>query len=548
MVSFKDMKTLSRKIGALILVSVLATTVLTTLAGLFNANRLFKKDSHTIVSLTCENYFFEINSWLESIEQTVNVLYSFAITQLSPEKSKWSDDEYISGYLQKMHDVLENAALNTPSAKSVYLRINPQFQSSKSGVFLVKDSQGSYEDFPITDLSMYKSTDRNRVGWWYEPIAHKKPLWLSPYQNENINSEMISYVIPIFIQSELFGVIGMDIDLSLLKSKISEIALYESGDGMLMSRNYDIIFSERLNNLQGTANYSSEVEKLKNVVGDNLLSLKKCDSINLLGIDVHIAVKKLLNEMILVIIIPEKEIDSERNVLIYQCLGIIFVGITISMIICSRIIKRFTRSLTKLTSKAQELAKGNYELIVDDIDDLNEIKTLAKSIKDAANQFDRSNRQINILAYTDSLTGLKNRHCFDKFCKGLEDSFQKNIGVIFCDLNRLKFTNDNFGHEAGDKLIRDFANILKENFPKEECFRMSGDEFIIVSIGLIETHFEQMVKDFIALNKRQEVPVTSVGSCWRFTTSDLNSMINEAEANMYRDKNEFYKRFPEFKR
>ena len=63
-----------------------------------------------------------------------------------------------------------------------------------------------------------------------------------------------------------------------------------------------------------------------------------------------------------------------------------------------------------------------------------------------------------------------------------------------------------------------------------------------------DVHFEQMVKDFIALNKRQEVPVTSVGSCWRFTTSDLNSMINEAEANMYRDKNEFYKRFPEFKR
>ena len=89
------MKTLSRKIGALILISVLTTTVLTTLAGLFNANRLFKKDSRKIVSLTCENYFFEINSWLESIEQTVNVLYSFSITQLSSEKSKWKDESYI---------------------------------------------------------------------------------------------------------------------------------------------------------------------------------------------------------------------------------------------------------------------------------------------------------------------------------------------------------------------------------------------------------------------------------------------------------------------
>ena len=103
------MKTLSRKIGALVLISVLTTTVLTTLAGLFNANRLFKKDSHKIVSLTCENYFFEINSWLESIEQTVNVLYSFSITQLSSEKSKWKDESYIEGYLTKLYDVLENA-------------------------------------------------------------------------------------------------------------------------------------------------------------------------------------------------------------------------------------------------------------------------------------------------------------------------------------------------------------------------------------------------------------------------------------------------------
>ena len=73
MVSFKDMKTLSRKIGALILVSVLATTVLTTLAGLFNANRLFKKDSHTIVSLTCENYFFEI----KPLSIIVKILFVF---------------------------------------------------------------------------------------------------------------------------------------------------------------------------------------------------------------------------------------------------------------------------------------------------------------------------------------------------------------------------------------------------------------------------------------------------------------------------------------
>ena len=143
---------------------------------------------------------------------------------------------------------------------------------------------------------------------------------------------------------------------------------------------------------------------------------------------------------------------------------------------------------------------------------------------------------------------LKNRNCFNKFRSGLEAAFPKNIGVIFCDLNRLKFTNDNYGHKAGDRLICTFADLLKENFSDDECFRMSGDEFIIVIMGLTETDFEQIVKDFILQNKKQDVPFASIGSCWRRTTDNLSLMIKSAETCMYRDKKEFYKRFPEFKR
>ena len=541
------MKALYRKICILLTVSILSTTFLTTVVGLFNANRLIQRDSHQIVKLISDSNADKINFWFESIESTVNVLYSFAVSQLPVDKDLWSDKTFMDSYISMMTDVLENAALNTESAMSVYLRINPELLSYKTGVWLVKNSHGEYENTELTDLALYKSTDRERVGWWYEPIAHQKPLWLLPYYNKNLGKEMVSYVIPIFIQNNLIGIIGMDIDYEKIKEKIAAISFFETGDAMLLNKNNEIVFSERFEILRKKDNYNLEIERIKSLKKFNFDAVSESHSIKMFGENIRFSSRDLVNGMKLVIMVPEEEINKDRKLMIIQCLIIIMIGLFISILICANITNKMEKVLGKITSSVQEIAKGNYEISVD-VEEKNEFGELAKSFNEAAREFDRSNKQINKLAYTDSLTGLKNRHCFNKFCLGLEASMQKNIGVIFCDLNRLKFTNDNYGHEAGDKLICTFANLLKENFPSDECFRMSGDEFIVVSLGLSETHFEQFVKDFIAVNNKNEIPFAAIGYCWAISTANLNFMVNEAEANMYRDKNEFYKRFPEFKR
>ena len=541
------MKTLYRKICILLTVSILSTTFLTTVVGLFNANMLIQKDSRQLLKLMSDSNSSNMNSWFESIESTVNVLYSFAVDQLSIDKKDWSNREYMDSYIQKLHDVLENAAMNTESATCVYLRINPELLSSKAGVMLVKNSYGEYEDRELTDLSLYKATDREHVGWWYEPIAHQKPLWLLPYVNKNLDMEMVSYVIPIFINKQLFGVIGMDLDFAKIKEKVSQITLYETGDAMLLNKNNEVIFSERFEKLKERSDYESEINKIKNIRKIDFDSYSESHSIKLFGSMMRFSSRELINGIKLVIVVPENEIDKDRKMLIIQCVTIVLIGLIISIIICARIINKLSKFLGDITVSVQELAKGNYDVSVN-FEEKNEFGELAKTFNEAAKEVDRSNKQINKLAYTDSLTGLKNRHCFNKFCDGLEASLQKNIGVMFCDLNRLKYTNDNFGHEAGDQLICDFANLLKENFPTDECFRMSGDEFIVVVVGLSEIDFNQTVKDFISLNNKQKVPFAAIGYCWALSTESLNSMVNEAEANMYRDKNEFYKRFPEFKR
>lgn len=84
----------------------------------------------------------------------------------------------------------------------------------------------------------------------------------------------------------------------------------------------------------------------------------------------------------------------------------------------------------------------------------------------------------NKMAHTDIMTGLSNRRrCEEKFAVFAKS--KSVFGIISFDLNDLKKTNDNYGHEAGDKLLTDFSNLLKSVF-SEDCMvcRTGGDEFI----------------------------------------------------------------------
>lgn len=81
------------------------------------------------------------------------------------------------------------------------------------------------------------------------------------------------------------------------------------------------------------------------------------------------------------------------------------------------------------------------------------------------------------LAYTDALTGLSNRARCELILASLQDEYT----IISIDLDYLKYTNDNYGHAEGDKLLSGFADILKKSFEDAQVIgRMGGDEFIAI--------------------------------------------------------------------
>src|SRR5580704_4174097 len=94
------------------------------------------------------------------------------------------------------------------------------------------------------------------------------------------------------------------------------------------------------------------------------------------------------------------------------------------------------------------------------------------------------NRLLEEMALTDSLTGLPNRRAVDVWASRQLSAAARHgfpFWVVMTDLDLFKKVNDTFGHDAGDNVLKTFADILKTHTRQSDiCARLGGEEFLIM--------------------------------------------------------------------
>lgn len=140
---------------------------------------------------------------------------------------------------------------------------------------------------------------------------------------------------------------------------------------------------------------------------------------------------------------------------------------------------------------------------------------------------------LRVLAFSDSLTLLGNRQYLQRKIDLLDHQKAEDYGVIFMDINDLKFTNDHYGHDSGDKLIRMVASAIKDAVDPAGgfCGRNGGDEFIAV-VSPEEYIFsvaEKIQENLEALKEKERVKFPVSLSLGLATHSELS-----AEAHLQR--------------
>lgn len=144
--------------------------------------------------------------------------------------------------------------------------------------------------------------------------------------------------------------------------------------------------------------------------------------------------------------------------------------------------------------------------------------------------------------YTDMLTSLKNRNYLNHNIKVWNDSQKYPQAIIIIDLNNIKYVNDNYGHEQGDKLIVDAAStLINTQLENSEIIRSDGNEFLIYLVGYseqqISTYCKKLTKEFKSLPYGFGAAVGYSMILDEIKTID--DAINEATIEMRKDKAEY---------
>src|SRR6202167_4357145 len=168
---------------------------------------------------------------------------------------------------------------------------------------------------------------------------------------------------------------------------------------------------------------------------------------------------------------------------------------------------------------------------------------VGRRIVELHRQVEAKNRLLEELALTDSLTGLPNRRAIDEWAARHGFPFW----VVMVDLDNFKSVNDSSGHDAGDKVLRKFAEILKTNSRRSNiCGRIGGEEFLFVL-----THADKDNVEFVAERIRKEFEEQEFsfgGRVIKVTASfgisgfqgkkapEFRQLLNQADAALYTAK------------
>jgi len=173
-----------------------------------------------------------------------------------------------------------------------------------------------------------------------------------------------------------------------------------------------------------------------------------------------------------------------------------------------------------------------------------------RRIMEMHREIQEKNELLEAAARTDFLTGLPNRRAVEEYAvKQLGGAIRHAypLWVILADLNKFKTVNDQYGHLAGDEVLKRFAAILKKNTRTSDiCGRLGGDEFVLVvthvPVGHITSLAERLgctftIEEFTF--KGENVQMTASFGVGGFEAPDrpeFQQLLARADAALYAAK------------
>jgi diguanylate cyclase (GGDEF)-like protein/putative nucleotidyltransferase with HDIG domain len=237
---------------------------------------------------------------------------------------------------------------------------------------------------------------------------------------------------------------------------------------------------------------------------------------------------------------------TQRNTLVAMLLSIIVI-----LILGFRFKNIIVKPIKNLENQIKKMEHENLLMHTDiNANGPNEIINLSESFNhmiDSICEHKKENEELKVYVNTDYLTSVYNhKYFFESFNNKVNEGY-KQISVMFCDIDKFKLTNDSYGHEVGDLILKETAKIIKNQVKDAGIvFRYGGEEFVVIMCNynseeaLIEA---EKIRKIIAKNQvLQEYadyfPITiSIGiASYPKHALDAEGLVKKSDTAMYYSK------------
>ena len=447
------------------------------------------------LSVSITNYLYSLSNVqkqikTQSLPLSLDNIYTVIqknIVEPSLVSSMMSNDTFVHSWLND-DNVKDDDIINyLNSIKNKYNMFNTFLVSNKTKKYYTQDG-----------LIEVINKDNKNNKWYFDFQNSNNTHEINIDLNNKLSNSFIMFInYKIFYKNNFIGVTGVALETQYINNMLKQFRKKYNLKVTFFDKNGEVVLFEKGYNNYINLNADMVLKKYKNKIiskKSNMLEIKKDNE------------KLFINTRY----IPELDlyliVEAKLDVYKQNLLNVFYINLLISVIVISFI----TYILYKIIK--------NY------------------------------NSKLEYMAYNDSLTNLFNRRYFEnELTKVIANHKRNNLDfcIVFLDLDNFKLINDTFGHDIGDKVLINIANILKESLRQTDLIARWGGEEIVILLTNISINEAEVLTENIRIkiqnskknNKLLNTNVTASFGLTQFKNGDDGDIIvKRADKAMYISK------------
>lgn len=371
------MKKISTKIAWMTVTMVFLATVISSGICLTSYNNKVVQSAADQTKVIAVEGAANLDQVITEAESAIyDIIFRIQAT-VDKEKVLAGDKTYFSSFEKSANEYAIDKISQMDHVCAAYIRYMPDLTYGTSGLFYTAvDDAGGMEAVTPTDLGAYEPDDYEHVGWFYQPLEMGKASWLTPYYNANIDTDIISYVVPFYIDDKYFGIAGIDFSFDYICSLLEMENEYTTGMAFILDSENNILYAnadlkgENLLLVEGGA-FAGAGEALSKKLGSFKADYR--------GKSYTGSCYRLSNGWVVGVLPTTKELSADFTHTLILLLIIVLMILVVLIVLSVVFGNMLSKPITKLIGTADHIASGDLTAEIE-VKRTDEVSNLAKAL------------------------------------------------------------------------------------------------------------------------------------------------------------------------